>query len=125
MSLIKTEVIGMKYSEDHMVAKEIDRSWGPAWAKWYRCPLIPQVWWRTGNRQNTWSFGIHWLVFHAWTMDNPEIGASIALDDRQLEIRLRLPYLITGLFIPIFPERFAHKLWRKSKHIPSTSESKK
>jgi len=86
------------------------------WYHWPRCPLVPDIKFRKADKHNTWSFGFHWLIFRCWTMDNPSLGASIELDDMSLQIRLRLPYLITGLFIPVFPWGLEHKLWRKPKY---------
>lgn len=83
------------------------------WYFWHRFAVLPRFFTRKADQYNTWQFHFHWLVFRAWSMDSPDIGAEITLDDRQLEIRLRLPYLITGAFIPLFPESWAHKLWRR------------
>lgn len=113
--MLKTEVITPKHSGEVMLAKETDTRIGPAWLHWDRCPIIPNIRWRSGNNQNTWSFGIHWLVFRAWTMDSPDIGFEVTLDDMGLQARVRLPYLITGFFVPLFPLRLHQKLWRKPK----------
>lgn len=114
MKLVTTETIVPKHSGEQMVAMELRRP-GPAWARWWRCPLILEIKFRTGNSQNTWCFGIHWLVFRAWTMDSPDIGFEVTLDDQQLQVRAWFPYLITGLFIPIFPQSWGMKLWRRPK----------
>ena len=89
-----------------------------AWTtKWWsfggRFPLIPQWRFKPENEYNTSGFWFHWLAFRAWTMDSPDIGFQINLDDQQLELRIRLPYLITGLWIPLFPFSFHQKTWRK------------
>lgn len=110
---VTTEQIISKRGAGQMVAGEFaaERSW----LRWDRCPIIPHIRWRTGNEQNTWSFGIHWLIFRAWTMDSPDIGAEISLDDMGFQARIRIPYLITGLFVPLFPWRMHQKLWRRPK----------
>ncbi len=89
---------------------------------------FPEPWWRNGrfalvptwkirpaDEQNTWSCHFHWLVFRAWTMDSSDIGAEVNLCDMQLVVRARIPYLIFGLFIPLFPYWCHQKTWRKSR----------
>jgi hypothetical protein len=84
------------------------------WYYWHRLPLLPDWRYRPGDgKWNTWGFYFHWLIFRAWTMDSPDIGFEVTLDDQQLQIRARFPYLITGLFIPLFPQSWMHKLWRR------------
>lgn len=86
------------------------------WPKgWYRFPLLPVVKIRQPDMWNTWFFNFHWLAFRLWTMDSPDIGVEINLDDQTLQIRGRIPFVIFGLFIPLFPQSWAHKLWRKSR----------
>lgn len=86
------------------------------WYHWHKFSLLPNVRYRPGNKQNTWSLHVRWLLFSAWTMDSPDIGVELGLSDYVLEARVRLPYLITGIFIhlPDFVSH-RHRLWRKPK----------
>lgn len=92
------------------------------WWSYYRFPLVPEFRVRAPDRHNTRSFYFHWLAFRAWTSDAPMLGIEVELTDANLQFRLNLPYLWTGLFIPIFPERWHQKLWRKPKYERSSDE---
>lgn len=84
------------------------------WAFGGNFPLKPILRFRKGNEQNTDSYYFHWMMFRAWTMDSPDLGAEINLSDYCLHFRMRLPYLVFGLFFPLpnFLSR-GHRLWRK------------
>lgn len=82
------------------------------WYYWPRLPLLPDYRFKKADEHNEWRFWIHWLIFRAWTSGSPGIGFEVKLDDQQLMIRLTLPYLYTGLFIPLFPWKWHQKLWR-------------
>lgn len=84
------------------------------WAFGGRFPLIPQWRYKKADRYNTAGFWCHWLGFRLWTMDSPDIGIELNLDDQQVYLRLRLPYLIFGWFQPLFPVSWSHKIWRKT-----------
>ena len=84
------------------------------WYRWHRFALVPTWHYRPANYQNTFSFHFHWLCFRLWTIDSPDLSAEVTLDDMGLQIRWRIPYVIMGLFIPLFPMRWHQKLWRKS-----------
>lgn len=83
------------------------------WYHWSRCSLLPTLKTRKADRFNTASFNFHWLIFRAWTSDAPMLGFSVEFSDRDLSIRLNLPYLWTGLFIPIFPNNYRNRFWRR------------
>ena len=97
---------------------EVARS-GPAprWYNWPRFPLVPQLETRQEDRHNTWRFHFHWLFFRAWTSDAPMFGASFEIETYGANVRMNLPYLWVGLFLP-FPmrlEMWSHRnLWRKT-----------
>lgn len=103
---------------DAVAQAEVCKAEGPSprWYNWYRFPLVPQFRYRPADRQNTANFHFHWLVFRAWTSDAPMLGFEIKLNDRDLDIRVDLPYLWTGIFIPIFPDSMSHRFWRKSQY---------
>jgi hypothetical protein len=92
------------------------------WYYWPRCPLLPDYRFKPGDKYNEWNFHFNWLIFRAWTMMSPDIGIEIQLDDQQLMIRARIPYLIFGLFIPIFPFSWHQKLWRYPRMKGSPNE---
>lgn len=83
------------------------------WYHWHRFALAPSIRIRKADKYNTASFHFHWLVFRVWTMDSPDIGFEVMLDDQTLMIRGRAPFLIFGAFIPVFPESWSMKLWRR------------
>ena len=85
------------------------------WYHWDRFPILPILKIKNADQHNTWGFYFHWLVFMAWTMDDPEMGFIVMIDDQYIQIQLRFPYLITGIFIPISPRHFSQMLWRKPK----------
>jgi len=83
------------------------------WYNWNRFPLLPQLKIRREDLHNTSSFNFHWLIFRAWTSDAPMLGAEINLAENGcFEIRLNLPYLWTGIFIPYYPA-WKNYFWRK------------
>lgn len=82
------------------------------WYYWPRLPILPDWRFRPADKHNEWSLHAHWLIFRFWTLGSPDFGFEVHLDDQQLVIRLRLPYLIAGLFIPVFPQSWHQKLWR-------------
>ncbi len=84
------------------------------WYHWHRFALLPKLTIREADDQNRWRFHFHWLVFRAWSMDSVDISAEVNLNDQDLVIRAHVPYLIFGLFIPVFPWWFHQKLWLKS-----------
>lgn len=84
------------------------------WYHWYRFPVVPHLRTRKENEHNTASFSFSWLVFRVWSMDSVEIKAEVSLDDQNLVVRGMIPYLIFGVWIPVFPQSFMQKLWRKS-----------
>jgi hypothetical protein len=100
-------------SEEQQVGYSEEYQRWTKWYYWHRFSLLPQWRYRPRDEQNCSAFSFHWGVFRLWTMMSPDLGASVELNDRDLEIRVRLPYLITGLFIPVFPQIFSHKLWRR------------
>jgi len=89
----------------------VDSSFKSGPLYWHRFSILPNIRIRPADRYNTWGFSIHWLVFRAWTNMAPRIGFEIDLDDQNLSLRLNLPYLHTGLFIPVFPQSWSQKLW--------------
>lgn len=97
-----SEVCGVK-------SNRVDKYWPSGW---YRFPLIPVIEIRPEDRHSKSSFHFHWLVLRAWSMMSPDIGIELALDDQYFIIKLRVPYIIVGIFIPAFPQRWHQKLWR-------------
>lgn len=83
------------------------------WAFGGRFPLVPILRVKKADKYNTAGFYFTWLGFRIWTMDSPDIGFEINLCDRDLGVRVRIPYLIIGFWLPLFPASFEHKLWRK------------
>lgn len=83
------------------------------WYHWWRFPLLPRIRIKKANEWNTSGFHFDWLVFRAWSMDNVQIQVEAALDDQQLVLRAMVPYFIFGIFIPVFPQKWTQKLWRK------------
>lgn len=83
------------------------------WYRSYRFPLLPVFTTKAADKHNTADFGFHWLCFRAWSMMSPDIGLEINLSDQDLMLRARIPYLILGIFIPLFPQRWMQKTWRK------------
>lgn len=45
-------------------------------------------------------------------MMSPDVGLSVELDDMGVEARIRVPYLIISLRLPLFPYALHQKLWR-------------
>lgn len=92
------------------------------WAFGGRFPLLPISRYRNEDQHNTSAYHFHWLGFRLWTMDSVDTGFEINLCDRDLGIRFRVPYLIFGFWLPLFPNSFSQKLWRKpSRYIQPTS----
>lgn len=85
------------------------------WYHWHRFAVLPNIRIKKADEYNTWGFNFHWLIFRAWTSDAPMLGCSIGLDDHDLKIRVDLPYLWTGIFIPLFPANIHQRFWRKPK----------
>ena len=85
------------------------------WYHWHRFAVLPNLRIKQADQWSTWGFHFHWLFFRAWTMDCVWLGAEVELDDQQLQVRVNIPYLIMGLFIPLFPQSWGQKLWRKRK----------
>lgn len=84
------------------------------WYYWPLCPLLPDWRYRPGDSQNCWDFHVHWLVFRLWTKMTPDIGFEFELG-QQIQIRVNLPFLHTGIFIPLMPWQFHYKFWRVPK----------
>lgn len=82
------------------------------WYYWPRCSLLPVFKYRPANKHSCADISFTWLVFRAWTNISPQLGVEIMLDE-SLQIRLNLPYLHTGIFIPLFP--YSHRFWRVPK----------
>lgn len=110
---VNKEVLTSKSGAADMVATEIQS--GIPWLNWSRFPLVPQFRFRTANEWNTRSFNLYWLCFRLWSMDSVSVGFEVTLDDQQFQARLYLPYLIAGIFMPLFPQSWQQKLWRKPK----------
>ena len=89
----------------------VDKSFKSGWFYYHRFSILPNLRVRQADQYNTWGFNFHWLVFRAWTIMSPDIGFEVTLDDQQLQIRLKFPYLITGFFIPLFPASWSQKIW--------------
>jgi len=49
-------------------------------------------------------------------MDSFEFNFQISLQE-SFVIRAMAPYLIFGVFIPILPESFLYRFWRKPKRV--------
>lgn len=90
----------------------------PRWWRWHRFPLVPQLKIKQEDDHNTWRFNFHWLVFRAWTSDAPMLGFQVEIETYGVQVRLHLPYLWVGVFIPLGSriEAWAHRnLWRKTR----------
>lgn len=85
------------------------------WAFGGRFPLVPQLRIRAADSWNTAGFYFHWLGFRAWSMDSVDVGFEVNLSDTDLGLRFRVPYLILGFWLPVFPQSWSQKLWRKPK----------
>jgi hypothetical protein len=83
------------------------------WYRWSRFPLMPLLHIRKADRWNEWSLHFQWLALSIWTMMSPDIGASVEIDDQGIEARIRVPYLIFMLRLPLFPHWLHQKLWRR------------
>lgn len=83
------------------------------WAFGGRFPLLPILIVKPANRYNTWGFYFQWLGFRVWTMDSPDIGFEVNLSDQDLAVRMRIPFLIVGFWLPLFPSWFMQKTWRR------------
>ncbi len=81
------------------------------WYYWHRCSLLPVFKYRPGNKHNCADLSFHWLIFRAWTGMVPQLGFEIKIDQGDFCIRLHLPYLYAGMFIPWCPN-YPHVLWR-------------
>lgn len=88
------------------------------WAFGGRFPLLPVFRFRAGNQYNTDGFHFQWLSFRVWSMDSVQLSFDIGIDDQICWVKFFVPYLIFGIFQPIFPHRFSQKLWRKPKRDP-------
>ncbi len=97
--------------EDRVCMSEEEMRW-QKWYYWYRLPLLPIVRYRPETKHDVSSFSVHWLVFRAWTNIAPRLGVEINVDDN-LSFRLNIPYLHTGIFIPILPTNVRQRFWRK------------
>jgi hypothetical protein len=86
------------------------------WYHWHRFAVLPNLQIKKADQYNTWGFSFHWLVFRCWTMDSPDITFSVNLNDQSLNIRFEPPYMCMGLFIPVFPQTWSQKLWRKTRN---------
>lgn len=90
---------------------------------WYnhpRFPIWPKFVFREGNEWNTNQYRFHWLCFSWWTCDAPHLSFSFEINDRQIEIRIQPPYLFGGIFIPLFPDHYTNRFWRKAKKPKGT-----
>lgn len=110
MTFVKQETIKSKHGSGDMVATEIPA--GPAWAVWWRFPLIPQIRTRTANEQNTFSLHFHWLIFRLWTLDSFTFGLDARLEE-DVAAYVQLPYVKLGFSIPLLPLYSMHRLWRR------------
>jgi len=86
------------------------------WYHHYRFPLLPVIHRRTADKHNTSVFSFSWLFFRASTIDSFEFNFQISLQE-SFVIRAMAPYLIFGVFIPILPESFLYRFWRKPKRV--------
>ncbi len=87
------------------------------WYRSYRFPLLPVFTTKAADKFNSADFHFEWLCFRVWSMMSPDIGVEINLDDQQLMLRARIPYLILGIFIPLSPRNWSQKTWRIPKRI--------
>ncbi len=82
------------------------------WYRHWRFPLLPTLSVRSRDKFNSSDFNFHWLFFRCWSGMSPDIGLEVMLTDQEFIIRMHLPYLCIGVFIPLFPRRWTQKTWR-------------
>jgi hypothetical protein len=88
----------------------------PPWYRWERFPLVPRFSYRGEDAYNRSDWSLTWLGLTAWTQISPDIGLGFELDDQDFSVRIRVPYLIIRLHVPIFPRALYQKLWRTKPH---------
>lgn len=84
----------------------------PRWYRYDRFPLLPTYRFRPEDDYNRSDWWFHWLFLHVWTICSPDLGAGVELNDQALEFRIRVPYLIILVSVPLFPRALYQKLWR-------------
>lgn len=101
-----------------MIQKDNDILWGdiPRWYHWYRFALLPSVKIRRPDKWNTWSMHFSWLCFDFWTMDSISFGVEFNIQE-DIMFRFQIPFAILAIHIPILPQFFLQKFWRKSKGV--------
>lgn len=93
------------------------------WIHWKRCPLIPIIHYQPGTYQRPWNFQFHWLIFRLGTTNSVELAIQLILNDHHLQSKVRLPYFMVGIEIPLFPQSFRQQLSRKPKKAPPAYEA--
>ena|SRR5690606_1146754 len=84
------------------------------WYYWHRFSLLPTLRIRKADHQNTVSFHFHWLALRVWSIDSVSLGIEVRIEE-DFAARAYLPYLIVGVWIPIFPMNLLQRnLWRRS-----------
>jgi hypothetical protein len=94
------------------IAASTDRG-NEYWPKgWYRFPLIPVIRYSPEDKYNRSRFSFHWMCFRIWDSMAPHFGVEFKIELSSIDIRLNLPYLYTGIFIPLIDPITEQRFWR-------------
>lgn len=79
-----------------------------------RFPLIPVLWRRAADDQNTVAYSFHWAFFSVWTCDAFSLSLRAELEWEHAYVQLTLPYVHVRAGVPLLSWRCSQWLWRKS-----------
>jgi hypothetical protein len=57
------------------------------------CPLVPRFHYRPKDEWNATDFGVHWLIFHVWTLSHVSIQFDLEISPSCIGFGAILPYL--------------------------------
>lgn len=79
---------------------------------WYRFSIKPLFRYRKEDRYNTSRYYFHWLGLNIWTIDSVGFSFEIGIEDA-VTFKIKVPYLISSISIPILSVFFLQRFWRK------------
>lgn len=57
------------------------------------CPIVPRFSYRPGDEWNANNWGLHWLIFHIWTLEHFSFGIDADLAFDNISFGVILPYI--------------------------------
>ena len=83
------------------------------------CPIVPRIRTRKADKYNSYSWGVHWLLLHVWSMDHFSFGIDADISMSNVCVGAILPYLRIRIGISHFYNSWTWKIDRFLSRAPT------